>query len=53
MAVLSGVLMPSKKCVLVTGDKANFCIDPMDIVFIFVILLLLVPQVLVVSCLAF
>ena len=49
MAVLSGLFMHSKKCVLGMGTEATFCIQPMDIVFVVVIFLLLVPQVLVVS----
>lgn len=48
MAVVSSVFLPSK-CILVNGKKEHFCVNPMDIVFVSVIILLLVPQVFVVS----
>ena len=42
-------LFNNEKCVLVNGTKGAFCVYFMDIVFAAVILLLLIPQVFVVS----
>lgn len=50
MSVLSGVFKPSRRCCLLgQPPDRHICVYFMDIIFAFVILLLLIPQVFVVS----
>ena len=51
MSFINSVFFAQRKCHLVGGDpNDHICLYPMDIVFALVILLLLIPQVFVVSC---
>ena len=50
MSIINSVFRPTDKCQLI-NENQHFCVYFMDIVFAVVILLLLIPQVFVVSVL--